>query len=128
VVLAALTTPAAAMPLAEATSASADTRPRTPLPAFVLDKGRYTGFDAPGAVMQTAAAAINNLGKIAGGYVDTDVAYHGFLRDRRGRFTTVDVPGARATQPSDMNDLGQVVRGYQRPGGSPAMPAGLAPR
>jgi probable HAF family extracellular repeat protein len=112
VVLAALTTPAAAMPLMEATTTRADTGPRTPLPAFVLDKGRYTGFDAPGAVMQTGAAAINNVGKIAGNYVDADGTYHGFLRDRRGRFTTIDMPGAMATQPSDMNDLDQVVGIY----------------
>jgi probable HAF family extracellular repeat protein len=121
VVLAALTTPAAAMPLMEATT-RADTRPRTPLPAFVLDKGRYTGFDAPGAVMQTGAAAINNLGKITGNYVDADGAYHGFLRDRRGRFTTIDMPGAMATQPSDMNDLDQVVGTYSTTAGQPQAP------
>jgi hypothetical protein len=121
VVLAALTTPAAAMPLMEATT-RADTRPRTPLPAFVLDKGRYTGFDAPGAVMQTGAAAINNFGKIAGNFVDADGAYHGFLRDRRGRFTTIDMPGALATQPSDMNDLDQVVGTYSTTARQPQAP------
>jgi probable HAF family extracellular repeat protein len=123
VVLAALTAPAAAMPLMEATA----TRPRTPVPAFVLDKGRYTGFDAPGAVMQTGAAAINNFGKIAGNYVDADGAYHGFLRDRRGRFTTVDMPGALATQPSDINDLDQVVGTYSTTARQPQAP-GANPR
>ncbi len=130
VVVAALTTApvAAAMPPMQApaprpahpsttaipTSASprTDTRPRTPLPGFVLDKGRFTAFDAPGAVMQTGPAAINNLGRIAGNYVDADAAYHGFLRDRRGGFTTVDMPGALATQPSDINDLDQIVGTY----------------
>jgi hypothetical protein len=114
VVLAALTTApaAAAMPPMEATaprptstSLRADTRPRTPLPGFVLDKGRFTGFDAPGAVMQTGAAAINNFGKIASNDVDADAAYHGFLRDRRGRFTTIDLPGALQTR----------ANGHQRP-------------
>ena len=62
--------------------------------------------------MQTGAAAINTFGKIAGDYVDADGAYHGFLRDRRGRFTTVDMPGAMATQPTDTNDLDQVVGSY----------------
>jgi hypothetical protein len=38
VVLAALTTPAAAMPLTEAATARADTRPRTSLPAFALER------------------------------------------------------------------------------------------
>jgi hypothetical protein len=127
VVLAALTTPAAAMPLTEATTARADTRPRTPLPAFILDKGRYAGFDAPGAVMQTGAAAINNFGRIAGNYVDADSAYHGFLRDRRGRFTTIDMPGAMATQPTDMNDLDQVVGYYSTAARQPQAP-GANPR
>jgi probable HAF family extracellular repeat protein len=128
VVLAALTTPAAAaMPLTEAATARADTRPRTPLPAFVLEKGRYTGFDAPGAVMQTGAAAINNFGRIAGNYVDADAAYHGFLRDRRGRFTTIDMPGAMATQPSDMNDLDQIVGTYSTTARQPQAP-GANPR
>ncbi|HEV8563244.1 MAG TPA: hypothetical protein VGR06_43565 [Actinophytocola sp.] len=139
VVLAALTTPAvAAMPLLQATaprpaqpsttaiptstSPSADTRPRTPFPAFVLDKGRFTAFDAPGAVMQTGAAAINDLGKIAGNYIDADAAYHGFLRDRRGRFTTIDVPGALATQPSDMNDRDQIVGTYSTTARQPQAP------
>jgi hypothetical protein len=30
------------------------TSPRTPAPAFLLERGRYTGFDAPGAVQRRA--------------------------------------------------------------------------
>jgi probable HAF family extracellular repeat protein len=116
VVLAALTTASAAA------AVPADTRPHTPLPAFVLDKGRFTGFDAPGAVMQTGAAAINNLGKITGNFIDADDAYHGFLRDRRGRFTTIDMPGALATQPSDLNDLDQIVGTYSTTARQPQAP------
>jgi hypothetical protein len=102
------------------------TRPRTPAPAFLLERGRYTGFDAPGAVQQTAAASINNRRQIVGNYVDGDGAYHGFLRDQRGRFTTIDVPGAKATQIEKINELGQMVGSYsttanqiQAPDGKP---------
>jgi hypothetical protein len=55
-------------------------------------------------------------------YVDADGAYHGFLRDRRGRFTTVDMPGAMATQPTDMNDLDQVVGSYSTTARQPQAP------
>jgi hypothetical protein len=37
-------------------------RPRTPVPGFLLERGRYTRFDAPGAVQQTNALGINNRG------------------------------------------------------------------
>jgi probable HAF family extracellular repeat protein len=107
---------------AVATGGSPRPDTRTPLPAFLLDKGSYTTFDAPGAVMQTGAAAINNLGMIAGNYVDADGAYHGFLRERRGRFITVDLPGALATQPSDLNDLGQMVGTYSTTARQPQAP------
>jgi uncharacterized membrane protein len=107
-------------------SSRPSTRPRTPAPAFLFERGRYTGFDAPGAVQQTGAASVNNLRQIVGNYVDADGAYHGFLRDRRGRFTTIDVPGAKATQIEKINDLGQMVGSYsttanqiQAPNGKP---------
>jgi hypothetical protein len=89
------------------------TRPRTPVPGFLLDRGRYTTFDAPKAGIETDANSINNHGQIVGAYIedDADATYHGFLRDARGLFTTIDLPGARATVVSRINDRGQVV-GY----------------
>jgi uncharacterized membrane protein len=72
---------------------------------FVLDKGRFTGFDAPAP---QDLVRINNRGQIV----------RGFLRDRRGRFARIDFPGAAGTQPNDLNDRGQVVGEYQDASGS----------
>jgi uncharacterized membrane protein len=96
------------------TGAGADTRPRTPIPGFLLDHGRYTRFDAPRARGETTPLGINNLGQVVGSYTDTDAdaTYHGFLRDPRGRITTIDIPGARATVASRINDRGQIVGRY----------------
>jgi hypothetical protein len=42
--------------------------PRSPFPGFLLDRGRYTSFDAPGVPM-TLARDLNNRGQIAGSTV-----------------------------------------------------------
>jgi probable HAF family extracellular repeat protein len=86
--------------------------PRTPIPAFVLDRGRYTSYDHPGARLETSATGINNRGQITGSYVDEDAVYHGYLRDRRGRLTNVDLPRAVATAPAGINNRGQIVGRY----------------
>jgi hypothetical protein len=90
------------------------TSPGTVIPGFLLDRGRFTKFDAPGAELETAPAGINKSGKIVGTYVtaDADATYHGFLRDRRGRFTAIDISGAKATAVSKINDHGQIVGRY----------------
>jgi probable HAF family extracellular repeat protein len=100
--------------------------PRTPVPGFLLDRGRASAFDAPGASSQTGPLGIDEHGEIVGNYVDAGGAYHGFRRDRRGRFTTIDVPGAMATQPETINNRAQVVGSYsntapqiQAPNGKP---------
>ena len=91
-----------------------NTRPRTPVPGFLLERGRFTRFDAPEAGIETDATSINNHGQIVGAYIedDADATYHGFLRDARGRFTTIDLPGAKATVASRINDRGQIVGRY----------------
>jgi probable HAF family extracellular repeat protein len=90
------------------------TRPRTPVPGFLLERGRYTRFDAPQASSETAPSSVNNRGQIVGAYVDASVGYHGFLRDRAGRFTTIDIPGAKGTGPYRINDRGQIVGRYSQ--------------
>jgi hypothetical protein len=87
-------------------------KPRTGIPAFLLDRGRYTAFDHPGARLETSATGINDRGQITGSYVDGDAVYHGYLRDRRGRLTNVDLPGAVATAPAGINNRGQIVGRY----------------
>jgi probable HAF family extracellular repeat protein len=87
-------------------------KPRTGTPAFLLDRGRFTAYDAPGARLETSATGINNRGQITGSVVDADGVYHGYLRDRRGRITGIDLRGAVATAPAGINNRGQIVGRY----------------
>jgi len=89
------------------------TGPRTPIPGYLLQRGRYLKFDAPDAVQQTAPFGINNRGVIVGKYTDAAGVDHGFRRDARGRFVTIDVPGGMPTQANKINDRGQIVGRYQ---------------
>jgi hypothetical protein len=69
-------TAAALPPTQVATQAQRQTRPdpstasstRTPSPGFLLDKGRFTTFDVPGARVGTSPLGINNRGQIVGSY------------------------------------------------------------
>ncbi|MFI5897051.1 hypothetical protein ACIA5D_43860 [Actinoplanes sp. NPDC051513] len=103
--------------LGTGTSAAADGRqsgPRAPVPVFVLEHGRYHGFDVPFGPYAGELVGINNRGDITGGYAQTaDACVHGFLRDVRGRFSRIDFPGAGATQPIDLDDRGTIVGSYQ---------------
>jgi hypothetical protein len=79
---------------------------------FVLDKGRLTAFAAPGQGT-SYFPRINNRRQIVGAYIKQqgeplDV-FGGYLRDRRGRTITFDVPGATSTLPMDLDDHGQIV-------------------
>jgi uncharacterized membrane protein len=58
---------------------------------FLLDKGSYSTFDAPG-VPNAAAMALSGSGQILGTYLDA-VGQHGFLLDQ-GSYTTLDPPGS----------------------------------
>jgi hypothetical protein len=99
-----------ATPAAElGTSANSAANPRTPTPGFLLDRGRYRGFDAPQARFSTLPYGISNHGAIVGRY--DDGSEQAFLRDARGRFTTLAIPGARSAWASGINDRRQIV-GY----------------
>jgi probable HAF family extracellular repeat protein/YD repeat-containing protein len=91
----------------------ASTRPRTPTPGFLLERGRYTRFDAPDAVLQTVPFGVNNRGVIVGKFTTADGVDHGFRRDALGRFVTIDVPGGVPTQLNKINDRGQIVGRYE---------------
>jgi probable HAF family extracellular repeat protein len=113
-------------------SSTAPVGPRSRFPVFVLDKGRYTGFDSPGEVTNDLIVRINNRGQIAGGYIQDYTEdppgvpqgrYRGFLRDRRGRFTRIDVAGAAGTTAYDLNDAGVVVGIYSPTNPVPALAA-----
>jgi uncharacterized membrane protein len=63
------------------------------------------------ALAVIVAGSIDDRGRIVGGYYDASGATHGFLRDTRGRFRTIDVPGAKGTTASRINDRGQIAAG-----------------
>jgi uncharacterized membrane protein len=96
---------------AQAGNERADQRPRTQYPVFILDRGRYTAFEAPEAGVQLFPYGINDRGQVAGEYVRAG-SESGFVRDRRGRFTVLDIPGAKGTEALGINDRGQIVGDY----------------
>ena len=96
----------------ERTQLGAAPRPRTPVPAFLLDRGRATKFDHPDAATETAAGSINNRGQIVGAYVDAGIGYHGLVRNEAGKFTSLNIPGAKGTGPYRINDRGQILGAY----------------
>jgi hypothetical protein len=85
--------------------------------SFVRDpKGAITIFDAPN-VCQTSngtfATGINPAGLVVGVYYDANCeTFHGFLRSRNGAFTTIDFPGAEATECDAINPAGAIAGGY----------------
>ena len=85
--------------------------PRTPAPGFVLDKGRFTAFEAPEARLETLPYDINDRGHIVGRYFD-GASEQAFMRDRAGRFTTIRIPGAQSAWAAGINNRGQVVGIY----------------
>jgi probable HAF family extracellular repeat protein len=107
----------AVLPAAPAATASNGDRPahdpRSQFPAFVLDHGRYRSFEAPDPGVQIFPGAINNRGVIAGEYIGPD-RESGFVRNRRGRITRIDLPGVAGTQVDKINDRGQIVGVYSR--------------
>jgi uncharacterized membrane protein len=99
------------MPRAGTGTTTQGTTPTIRFPGFLLDKGRYTTFQIPGAATETLPGGIDDHGRIVGEYNDA-TGEHGFLRDRRGRLTRFDVPGALATAPTRINNSGQIVGAY----------------
>jgi hypothetical protein len=82
--------------------------PCSQFPAFVLDRGRYESFEASDPAVQLFPGGINDRGVIVGEYLAPD-RESGFVRDRRGRITRIDLPGAAGTQVDKINDRGQIV-------------------
>jgi uncharacterized membrane protein len=70
-------------------------------------------------VSETYLFGISRRGEIVGTYVEdaaTAAVRHGFLRDRRGRFTKIDFPGREATEVARINDRRQIVGIYTESG------------
>jgi probable HAF family extracellular repeat protein len=102
------------------------TFPPDAIHALVSDRrGAATRFDVPGGV-QTHATGLNNRGQVVGSYLDTGFTLkpdgtlpadtvHGFLRDRTGKITTLDLPFGYLHEVRDINDRGQIVGYYDNP-------------
>ena len=70
--------------------------------AWMLNKYGYRTIDPPGSVL-AAGFGINDRGDAVGGFSD---AYgdHGFVRDKTGHYTIVDIPGAIFTEIRGINN------------------------
>jgi probable HAF family extracellular repeat protein len=81
-----------------------------PVVGFVFDGGGYSLFRLPDPSGDGAGlGAITERGEMAGKFRDRNGIYHGFVRDRLGRYRNIDVPGAMGTYAIKLNDMGQVV-------------------
>jgi uncharacterized membrane protein len=120
------TTAAAAPTTMEVSGSRTATTPRSPSPGFLLDRGRYTTIEAPGATEETGAGGINNRGVIVGGARGGGRPDRGSLRDARRRYSTFRFPGARSTLAAKINDRGQLTGYYSNTTDDPRDGADLA--
>jgi hypothetical protein len=86
--------------------------------SFLRDRrGAFTPIENPRARgaspsgSGTAVYGINDRGVMVGAYAAGGTV-HGFVRDREGKFKTVDYPGAAETVLSEINERGQIVGAY----------------
>jgi hypothetical protein len=82
---------------------------------FLNARGLLISFDIPG-IDVVYARAINNLGQVAGGYVDPSdpQVEHGFLRDADGTLTyPLDYPASLSSPIFGLNDKGVLVGTYR---------------
>jgi probable HAF family extracellular repeat protein len=105
-----------ARPIRLGTSPNQDSSVNSPPPGFLLERGRFKPVVIPRGLEDLAPEGIgpiniNDWGQIVGAYADPAGAARGFRLDR-GRFTKLDVPGAKGTQPQGNNNRGQVVGKY----------------
>jgi hypothetical protein len=82
--------------------------------AFLKDRrGGVTRFDVPGGG-SPLPQGVDDRGRIAGIYLDSDGIQTGFVRDRNGAFTKISL-SAIGTKARDVNDQGDVVGIYGEP-------------
>lgn len=93
--------------------------------ASVAQSFHFAPIDVPcsacpgGIARQTIAQGINPRGEIVGTYKDAANQQHGFLLSK-GKFTTIDFPGAVATIARGISPSGDIVGSYTAPAGSSA--------
>ena len=99
------------------------TRPRTPIPGFLLERGRFKPVTLPPGLEDLTLRGIapidlNDRSQIVGTYEEPiGGAARGFLL-QRGRFTMINPPGAKGTQPQGINNRGQIVGKYSNTTGA----------
>jgi len=76
----------------------------------------FTTFDPKGSIY-TLATGINTAGAVAGYYMDSNYATHGFLRAPDGTITTIDPKGSNLTEVTAVNDTGDVAGFYRNASG-----------
>jgi uncharacterized membrane protein len=103
--------------LADGAAGRARKAPATTSGNFLLRKGVFTPLDDLRGAARTTYTGTNNRGGFVGIYTDDSGTLHGFRRDRKGRFTTIDPPGSLATFATGINDHGEVVGYYGLAGG-----------
>jgi hypothetical protein len=82
--------------------------------AFLKDRGgRVTRFDVPGGG-SPSPQGIDDHGRIAGIYLDSDGIQTGFVRNRNGAFNKISLSPI-GTKARDVNDRGDVVGIYGEP-------------
>jgi len=91
---------------------------------FILDGGKYTTLDFPGAA-GTTLTGINPSGELSGFYCSDPACgttgnpstNHSFVVSKKGVFTSFDPPGAVSSTASTVNPSGAVVGAYRDSGG-----------
>jgi probable HAF family extracellular repeat protein len=102
----------AAMLMAPVAGVSAQSPPPVSIATFLLDGDRYTTIEAPEPGVELFPTGIDDRGQIVGEYIVDGSQESAFVRDKRGRFTVIDVPGARGTEPHRINNRGRIVGVY----------------
>jgi len=74
---------------------------------FMWKNGVFTNITPPGAG-STQPAKVNNLGDIAGTFIDSNITAHGFALDH-GRFSTIDPPGSVSTRIVALNKFDNIL-------------------
>lgn len=80
---------------------------------FLYNKGKFQTLTVPGSSGVTAPEGINDVEIIVGSYLGCNPAcgYHGFVL-MKGKYFSVDYPGAAETDALGINSLGQIVGNY----------------
>jgi hypothetical protein len=75
--------------------------------AYYLKGTTAKSFDVKGATY-TDARGINDSGEIVGFWQDSTGAFHGFLREKTGKITTIDYPKSTGTKVFGINDSDEI--------------------